>query len=87
MPRSGGQATENTTMQQLYLGLFVAAMISLVVFWLYLYAQTEKPHQLCGQRRWTNITPAASLSKKKGAGIGWVAPHQSLKKLNRVCDH
>jgi hypothetical protein len=34
----------------------------------------------------TNISPAVSLSKKKGAVIGRAAAYRPLKKLNQVCD-
>jgi hypothetical protein len=50
----------------------------------------EKSYQRkpCCQRRQTNISPAFSLSRKKGALIGRAAgePHRSLKKPNQVCD-
>jgi hypothetical protein len=52
-------------------------------------ANQEKSYQQrCGQRCQTNISPAVSLSKKKGALIGRAAGEQyrPLKKLNQVCD-
>src|SRR5207302_10108770 len=43
---------------------------------------------LSGQRCRTNISPAVSVSKKKGAVIGRAAAqaYRPLKKLNQVCD-
>ena len=50
--------------------------------------QKSQQGKLCGQRCRTNINPAVSLSKKKGAVIGRAAggAYRPLKKLNRVCE-
>src|SRR6516164_2994326 len=44
--------------------------------------------KLCGQLCRTHISPAVSVSKKKGARIGRAAGerYRPLKKLNQVCD-
>src|SRR6516165_8568471 len=44
--------------------------------------------KLCGQLCRTHISPAVSVSKKKGARIGRAAGerHRPLKKLNQICD-
>jgi len=49
--------------------------------------QEKSCHWKCGQRCRKNISPAVSLSKKKGALIGRAAGERSrpLKKLNQVC--
>jgi hypothetical protein len=44
----------------------------------------QSGHRLSGCR--AKISPAVSLSKRKGAVIGRAAAHRSLKKLNQVCD-
>ena len=68
------------------LGIFLAAMSAAASS----RGNRQKSQQgkLCGQRCRTNINPAVSLSKKKGAVIGRAAggAYRPLKKLNRVCE-
>ena len=77
-------------MQQLQLGIFVAAMIALVVCGCILRGNQEKNYQRkpYSQRCRTNISQAVSVSKKKEAVVGRAAeePYRPLKKLNQVCD-
>ena len=77
-------------MQQAQLGLFVAAMVALVVCGCIFTRKPRKKLQRdpCGRWCLTNINPAVSRLKKKGAKIGRAAgePYPPLKKLNQVCD-
>jgi hypothetical protein len=52
------------------------------------FDKSDPQQKPCGQRCRANISPAVSLSKKKGAVIGRAAggAYRPLKKLNRVCD-
>jgi hypothetical protein len=40
-----------------------------------------------GRQYRTNVSPAVSLSKKKGAAIGRVAAYRSLEKLGQLYNH
>ena len=75
-------------MQQLQLVSFALAMAALVVCGYIFTLKSRKKYQLkpCAQRSRTNISPAVSLTKKKGAAIGRAAAYRPLKKLNQVCD-
>ena len=72
---------------QAQLGMFFAAVAAWVVCGCILTRKPKKAYQLCGLRCRTNISPVVSLSKEKGAVIGSAAAYQSLKKLDRLCDH
>ena len=77
-------------MQQMQLWIFWSIVAAFIVCGCISRGNRQKSYQrkLCGQRARTNISPAVSVSKKKGAVIGRAAgePYRPSKKLNQVCD-
>ena len=72
-------------MQQAQLGMFFAAMLACAAA--SSRGDRSKKYQLCLQQCQANISPAVSLSKKRGAVTGRAVAYQSLKKLGRLYDH
>jgi hypothetical protein len=75
-------------MQQIQLAMFFVAVAALVVTGCILTRKPRKNYsgKPCGQRCQTNISPAVSVSKKKGAVIGGAAARRPLRKLGLDCD-
>jgi hypothetical protein len=73
--------------QQIQLAVFAAACAAFLVAGCILTRKSKKSCQLCGQRCRTNVSPAVSLAKKKGAAIGQAPVYRSLKKLGRLYNH